>query len=154
MSEIRYEEGGSEFIDRIETLWLNLNQHHIDRTPFFSEAYKNKTFQSRKTEMIVKSNGGKIRTDIAYVLEMQMPIGYCISIVHPDIVGEVESLVVDNRYRGLGIGEELMQRALSWMDSYHVKNKRLEVYFGNEEVFNFYRRFGFYPKYIVLEQKK
>lgn len=153
MSEEKVKFDASGSIDRIELLWLCLNQHHIDRSPFFSDAYSRKTFDTRKKEMLLKAKGGQIRTDIAYDSEINAPIGYCVSIIHADDMGEIESLIVQKEYRGLGIGESLMERAMRWMDEHNVKRKILEVYFGNEDAFTFYERFGFYPKVTVLEQR-
>lgn len=153
MSGVKFKFDESESMDEVKSLWVSLNQHHIDRSPFFSEAYSRKAFDARKKEMLLKAEGGKIRTDIAYDSEINAPVGYCISIIHADNLGEIESLIVQKEYRGLGIGESLMQRALRWMDEHNVYKKKLEVYFGNEDAFVFYKRFGFYPKFTVLEQR-
>jgi len=152
MSDVRYEAGGSDKLDQVEALWLNLNQHHVVRSPHFSEVYASKTFDTRKKEILSKGKKGIIRTDLAYESETGVMVGYCISIIHADNVGEIESLVVLKESRGMGIGESLMQRSMKWMEEHKVKRKRLEVYFGNEEAFAFYKRFGFFPKYTVLEQ--
>ena len=66
--------------------------------------------------------------------------------------GEIDSLYVDATYRGMGVGEGLMRRALNWLKGKPVNTRKLLVAAGNEEVLAFYARFGFYPKHILLEQ--
>ena len=67
--------------------------------------------------------------------------------------GEVESLFVDKTYRSAGIGTALVTRGLAWMDSCGVVRKRVSVGCGNEDTGAFYRKFGFYPRMTVIEQK-
>ena len=40
------------------------------------------------------------------------------------------------------------------MDNMCVKNKKIIIAVGNEELISFYQRFNFYPRHITLEQKK
>ena len=67
-------------------------------------------------------------------------------------LGEIESIYIEPDYRGSGIGDNLMKRALRWMDEYPVDKKVLTVGAGNEEVFAFYSRHNFYPRTTILEQ--
>jgi ribosomal protein S18 acetylase RimI-like enzyme len=60
---------------------------------------------------------------------------------------------IDADYRGLGIGDLLMQKALFWMDHEGVNAKILEVAAGNEGAFGFYARYGFLPRKILQEQE-
>jgi ribosomal protein S18 acetylase RimI-like enzyme len=50
------------------------------------------------------------------------------------------------------LGEALMESALRWFDEHEVKEKHVAVAVGNEKVFEFYMRFGFYPRTTVLLQ--
>jgi len=68
-------------------------------------------------------------------------------------MGEVESLFVDKANRSAGIGTVLVTRGLAWMDSCEVIRKRVSVGNGNESAWAFYRKFGFYPRMAMLEQK-
>ncbi|MDR3599358.1 MAG: hypothetical protein P4L49_02565 [Desulfosporosinus sp.] len=45
-----------------------------------------------------------------------------------------------------------MKRALNWLEPNSITKKRLNVAVGNEQALNFYRRFGFHPRAIILEQ--
>ena len=50
-------------------------------------------------------------------------IGYCISTINLELVGEIESLYLEKEYRNQGIGEELMNRALTYLNEM-VQRKR------------------------------
>ncbi|MFC1952917.1 GNAT family N-acetyltransferase [Chloroflexota bacterium] len=78
-------------------------------------------------------------------------VGYCVSTVTEN-KGEIDSIFIDPEYRKNGIGNSLMQRALNWMNNNSVTRKTLNVGAGNDEVFEFYSRYRFYPYRIILEQ--
>lgn len=46
-----------------------------------------------------------------------------------------------------------MHRALEWLNKKQVKIKRIVVAEENENVLDFYKKYDFYKKSIVLEQK-
>ena len=46
-----------------------------------------------------------------------------------------------------------MTRAIAWLDNAGAVRKRVSVAYGNEAAGTFYRKFGFYPRMTVLEQK-
>jgi len=157
MPEIRYISGGEELLDRIKPLWEKLNHHHQICSVDFKRWYRQFTFEMRKSMITEKSRGDDILVDLAQIAGENEIIGYCLSTIIPKnsgLEGEVDSIFVDEEYRGLHIGEELFSRTLRWFDRRKVDFRRLLVATGNEEVLEFYRKFDFYPRVIVLEQKR
>jgi ribosomal protein S18 acetylase RimI-like enzyme len=73
-----------------------------------------------------------------------------VSTISENKTGEVESIYVEKGHRRHGIGEKLMERALAWFDDHAVDRKVIAVAGGNEEVFPFYRKYGFYPRVTIL----
>jgi GNAT superfamily N-acetyltransferase len=65
----------------------------------------------------------------------------------------VGSLFVEEAYRSAGGGTALVTRRLGWMDSCGAVRKRVSVGNGNEAAWAFYRKFGFFPRMTILEQK-
>ena len=61
-------------------------------------------------------------------------------------LAEITGLVVDERYRGQGIGKELVRRAEEWARNmgYHSMEVRTNVI--RQETHNFYKRIGFEEK--------
>lgn len=143
-----------EDLDIIEPLWEKIKKHHQIISPNFSEKYQASDFKTRKRELIAKSSGGKLRLELAEDISRKKNIGYCISSISSQGQGEIDSLFVEEDYRSRGIGYELLKRALHWMESECVDDLKIVVAVGNEELLPFYQSFGFYPRHMILENKK
>ena len=89
---------------------------------------------------------------IAYVAEnMNESIGYCIaSVAGP--AGEIDSLFVKAEHRGKGLGKKMMNLALKWLDEQNCESIKVSIAEGNESVVDFYRRFGFAERLIVMQR--
>jgi len=152
METVEYIQGGSELMDSIAPLWEHLNRLHADLSLHFSNTYPARRFSSRKRELLKKSEQGRLRVDLARLPSGDL-IGYCVTTVSRENVGEIDSIFVLDDYRGLGIGEALMRKALAWLDAARVEQKIVVAVSGNERVFPFYAKFGFYPRATTLLQK-
>jgi diamine N-acetyltransferase len=152
LSGIRYIEGNEDLIEDVAPLWERLNVHHQAISTYFSHQIGQMTFTQRKSHWLEKVKTGQIRIVLAQVEDSKEVIGYCVTISNPDL-GEIESIYVDKAFRKMGIGNCLMTKALNWLDRQSVKTKRVNVAVGNEQVFEFYGRYGFLPRATILEQK-
>jgi ribosomal protein S18 acetylase RimI-like enzyme len=110
------------------------------------------TFDQRKKELLEKSGNGVLRIYLARDKDTGEIIGYRVGTISEQGQGEIDSIYVDQDCRGLGIGDTLMRQALCWMDERSVTKRVLGVGARNEEVFAYYRRYGFYPIATILEQ--
>ncbi len=151
--QIGFMDGDEQLLDEVKPLWEKLNEHHRKISQHFSDKYEQNTFARRKEGLLRKQGLEGLRIDIAKDMELDKKIGYCISTITKDKVGEIDSIYVDSDYRDHAIGEALMKRAIQWMDDVQVVKKVLNVADGNEQVFHFYKKFGFYPQTTILEQK-
>jgi len=148
---LRFLEGGEELLDKVGPLWNRLNSHHKNMSAHFSEQLHQVTFTQRKEHWLQKIQSGQLRIDLIQTEDSNEFIGYCVTICN-QTYGEIESIFVDDTYRKMGIGHCLMSRALVWLDQHSVKTKRISVAVGNEQVLQFYEKFGFLPRAIILEQ--
>ncbi|MFA5267001.1 MAG: GNAT family N-acetyltransferase [Methanoregula sp.] len=153
MHVVSYRSAGISEIDLICPLWEQLNEFHHAKANRFRSHYEQMTFDDRKSYFRKLHETGQIRLDFAADTMTGMYVGYCVSSVSAEDTGEVESLFVEAAYRSEGIGTILVARALAWMDSLDTVRKRVSVGDGNEAAWAFYRKFGFYPRMTVLEQK-
>ena len=151
IENITFCSGGVELLDDIQFLWEKLNQHHAAISSHFSSDFLAKTFAGRKAALLKKYGNGKIRVEIAQVQGEN--IAYLISAICPDGVGEIESVYVDEGFRGQAIGAELMRRGLVWLAEQNAHTKVIEVAVGNERANAFYARFGFFPRVVTLKHK-
>jgi len=151
--DIIYLEVDKQEIDIIGPLWEKLRDYHQGLSLYFAERYLEFTFGERKEELLKKSRNGSLKIDIAKDKDTKWLIGYCVSSISDELEGEIDSIYIEEDYRSLGIGKELLERALQWMEVNMVKTKKVIVAVGNEELLSFYSKHDFLPKHIILEQK-
>jgi diamine N-acetyltransferase len=151
MDKFQFVDGSKELLDLVQPLWEKLRKHHEINSNYFFDNFRNLTFEVRKNKFIDDKNL-MVKIDLIKDMEMGLDIGYCISTVSKDLIGEIDSLFIDEEYRKYGLGDKLIKRALDWLNSKQVKTKIIGVAEGNENVLEFYKRYGFYKRRVILEQ--
>ena len=151
VNTITYVSGTQENLDDIQVLWEGLNKHHESISSHFKDDFRTFTFAQRKAKLLKKHQNGEIRIEIAK--DRNQPIGYVISSISEELVGEIDSIFIQDEYQGQAIGVELMNRALSWLESRNAATVIVEVAVGNETAYEFYERYGFYPRITTLKRK-
>ena len=141
-------------LDLIKPLWEKLREHGRARSQHFADhQYEGRhTWPVIRNDLLEKARTGGLRIELAKDANTGELIAYCVSSVSSDRQGRLEQIFIESDYRGHGVGDGLMQKALRWMNDMQAKTKSLVVGGGNEGVFTFYSRYGFYPKHITLEQ--
>lgn len=150
--KIKYTYGDQSLLDTVKPLWLELNLYHCRRSEYFKSHYEAMTFEKRKFDLLKKAVGGEMRIDLAFDEATGKAVGYVVSSVSVEKIGEIESVYVNDSYRRMCVGESLMRSALIWMDKKGAVEKIVEVSVGNEVAWGFYGRFGFKPRKTVLQQ--
>ena len=141
-------------LDQIKTLWVGLNRLMGERSPYFRQHFANMTWTKRRADLLKKASCCQMRVDLAFDSVTNLAVGYLVSTVNIEKIGTIESIFISEKYRGLGIGESLMNKALSWMDEKGAVEKVVESTVGNEQALGFYKRFGFLPRNTLLKQVK
>jgi ribosomal protein S18 acetylase RimI-like enzyme len=133
-------------INSIKTLWESLNAYHLAKSTHFKSHFSGFTFEKRMEDLNTRDHL------IAYVAEDENEsIGYCIASVD-GLVGEIDSLFVKAERRRQGVGDEVMTFALKWLEEQNCETIRVSIAEGNENVLDFYRRFGFAERLIVMQR--
>ena len=145
---IQIKSGGIEIIDAIESLWEELKTHHLGVDHIYPNGIAKAEFQKRKKELTDK--GKLLLIELAQTSKDRKIIGYCLSTITESNIGELDSIFIDSRYRRCGIGSELVQRALDWMDACGVETKKVNVLQINEEATALYSRFGFKTRQLEM----
>jgi ribosomal protein S18 acetylase RimI-like enzyme len=153
ISTFAYRVVGGEAIIVVEPLWQKLRAYHSPLLAGFPGAMPPFNFEPRKQELLTKGAPGKIRVELACTAPDAPDIAYCISTVSKDGCGEIDSMFVEEAFRGRGVGSELVRRAIAWLESSGATSKVVTVAHANEEALAFYRGFGFQPKTILLQQR-
>ena len=128
--------------------------HHDQIAPAPANAARLRTFQARKQELLAKSDGGGIRVELVSIARARPIVAYCVSTVSRAGVGEIDSIFIDEDWRGQGVGTELMRRALAWLNKMGAKSKVVSVMCENEKALAFYRRFDFHPRAVLLQESR
>lgn len=149
MDNFEFINGGIELLYLVEPLWKKLNKQHEKISTYFQDRFRKMSFETRKSKFVSKSTR-VINIDL--IKKNELYIGYCVSAINEDGVGEIDSLFVDEKYRKFGLGDKLMTRGLEWLNSNNVKTKIISVAEGNEEVLEFYKKYDFYKRSILLQQ--
>jgi len=152
--KIQYVEGDEALLDQIKPLWEALNRHHFGLSENFKQYYVDMTFPKRKAELLKKAALGKMRITLAFDAASGQNVGYCVSSINQEKTGEIKSIFVSEGFRGIGVGDALMQKALCWLEQGGAVEKIVEVAAGNEKAWGFYARYGFLPRKTMLKQVK
>lgn len=138
-------------IDLIQPLWEKLNLLHYDLSQNFKQRFADMSWEKRKTKLLDKSEEIMIETVRD---ENNILIGYCISTIEKgnNLTGEIDSVYVEESYRKLGLGTQMIHNAINWLTSKGTVEQKLLVGVGNEKVLDFYKQFDFYPLHIVLQR--
>jgi len=145
---------GEDSLEAVRPLWEKLRAHHSPLLSRFSGEMPPFIFGPRKQEILAKAAAGKIRIELVSIPSDAADIAYCVSTVSAGGRGEVDSMFVEERFRGRGIGSELIRHALAWLESTGASSKVVTVAHANEEALAFYKRFGFHPRTILLQQSR
>lgn len=151
MDNIKYIYGGMELLEFVKPMWNKLNNYHKDNSINFKSHFESLSFE-RKLKRLEADSNLEIMVILVKDLYKDIYLGYSISTVTKDKVGEIDSIYVDKDYRKYGIGKRLMNESIAWLNSKDVNKKILYVANGNENVLDFYKKYDFYPKMILLEE--
>ena len=127
-------------IDEIAPMWSRLNEFHKTLDAAINKQARTGTWAERRSELLTKCAHGSL-LQVALVGDAQ--VGYCISSVSKEGVGEIDSLYVEPHIRKQGIGTQFVETALAWLSRQGCDNIKLWVHPGNTEAIAFYWRFGF-----------
>jgi diamine N-acetyltransferase len=152
--KIKYVHGDQTMLNDVKEMWEKLNLYHCDRSEHFKPHYRAMTFAKRKAALLKKAECGEMRVDMAIDEVTERGVGYIVSTIGSENVGEIQSVYVNTAYRRMGIGGALLRNALAWMDEKSVAEKVVEVSVGNETAWKFYGQFGFKPRLTLLKQVK
>lgn len=138
----------------LSNLWQKLIYHLLDNSERHKDYFEKRKFNERIKPFIEKVHNGEYLIEVAYDVDTNEDIGYCFSSINEQKVGEIDSIYIDKRYRGLSIGDYFMRSALHFFETYNADKMVLSVSEGNERVMSFYKKYGFEVGAYTLEKMK
>jgi len=136
-------------IDIIKNLWEKNRMYHENISEYFKVSYRSISFDERIKAFSIFN---KDTMKITVAKNNDRYIGYCISTI-VDGTGELQSMHVDESNRGNGIGRQLAFKHIEWMKEMNCKVIGVTVSQENESTICFYKKLGFYPNTIYMQQK-
>jgi diamine N-acetyltransferase len=150
MNSFQFKVGSLELLPYCQNLWELFIQNQIQNAGEMADGIAAYIQSQRDGGLLAKTIYGKLHIQLVYISNIQEPIGFCITSLSSDRIGEVEALYVLDEYQGNKLGAKLMQTSLQWLEENNALEQKLIVAVGNEQVFSFYQKFGFYPGYTTL----
>ncbi len=139
-------------IELIRPLWEKLNSIHVQKSIHFRSKYENFTFSKRMKSIYKKARRGIVKLHMVFDSDTKKYVGYCLSSIENNS-GEIESIYIENQYRKLGIGGQLIEDALNWFKAKGITNIQIGVVYGNDHALPFYERYGFNIGSYILKRK-
>jgi diamine N-acetyltransferase len=99
-STFAYRVVGEEAIIVVEPLWQKLRAYHSPLLAGFPGAKPPFNFEPRKQEILAKAEPGKIRVELVSAASDGSDVAYCISTVSTKGQGEIDSMFVEEAFRG------------------------------------------------------
>jgi diamine N-acetyltransferase len=150
MNSFQFKEGSSELLASCGTLWELFISNQAESAGDMSVGVEEYIRSLQNNGLLQKTQDGKLQVQLVFVDDEEEPIGFCITSLTQERVGEVETLFVLESYQGNKLGGQLFQNALAWMEKEGATEQRLVVAVGNEKVFDFYAKYRFFPGYSTL----
>lgn len=135
-------------IEIIRPLWEKNREYHEKSSQYFGETYKNISFDE-KVLQFQSMNDKSIKISVA--IQQNICLGYCISSINEG-KAEILSLHVDQGHRGAGIGKNLVKEHLKWMKKHNCTTIGVTVSQENINTIGFYKKLGFFPNTLYMQQ--
>ena len=151
---IEYSEVDEKQVHLVEELRAQFVPFNQGLMPDFPEEYSDEAMERNLARFLGKAERGAMRIFLARDRGTGRYVGFCMTTLDAHGEGCVDSFFVEADYRGSGIGRELFQRCLDWLDGQRAVSVKLDVLPGNDGARRFYERFGFRPLSVKMKRLK
>jgi ribosomal protein S18 acetylase RimI-like enzyme len=156
--------GSVQDVDSLRDLWLELHHHHAEVAPESGE------FADDESSWRVRSASYRDwlsdpRSFVLLALEAGRTIGYALvrvfesgadlrdAWVVPEVIAELETLVVRREARGAGLGNRLLDEVDAELARLGVDELQVGLIPGNDGAQRLYEARGFHPRWLVLARR-
>jgi ribosomal protein S18 acetylase RimI-like enzyme len=163
MTSIKIELGTSGDIESLRDLWLELHHHHAVVAPQTGEFTDDETSWANRSASY-RDWLADPRSFVLLARDAGELVGYCVvrvfdpsrdewdSWIVPDVIAEIETLVVAERARGRGVGSQLLDAADAELERAGVTEVVIGLMPGNDGAQRLYERRGFVPRWLALRR--
>lgn len=143
-------------IDAIQALYKELDRHHVELLP---DIFRPVEGNIRPNKSISEWIQAEDRTYLVAVFRDQV-VGF-VSVVEksydsipmyvPQRYGLIDKAIVASKFRRGGIGTQLFDAAIAWLQARGVNSAQVRVWSKNKEAMDFYTQRGFAPMYTKMQ---
>lgn len=138
---------------------MELDSEDIDKTTLLMKClceYRNQEFDEERfrTGIEHRLNSENDKIFVCKNLDDESIIGMVMADFNEETrEGYIRSVIVDENYRGLHIGDNLMQKALEYFQEKEAENIKINVDEEETRAYKFYMKLGFIPELLPKDKK-
>ena len=155
--------GGPDDIQALESLWLELHHHHCEVAPQSGEftddetswrvrsgSYREWLADPRSFLLLARSGGQLVGYAVVRIMEAGADLTDSWQV--PEVVAELETLLVSAEARGAGLGGRLLDEIDAELERQGITEVMVGLMPGNDGARRLYERRGFRPRWLVLSR--
>jgi ribosomal protein S18 acetylase RimI-like enzyme len=159
--EIAIARGGIDDVPALRELWLELHHHHQEVAPQSGEFVgDDESWRVRSSEyrawltdprsflLLARSAGRPVGYAVVRVMESPPEMRDAWRV--PDVIAEIETMLVSARFRGGGLGSRLLDEIDAELERRGITEVIVGLMPGNDAAQRLYERRGFSPRWTVL----
>jgi ribosomal protein S18 acetylase RimI-like enzyme len=158
---IAIERGGVEDVGSLRELWLELHHHHAEVAPQSGEftddetswrarssSYRDWLADPRSFLLLARADGRLIGYAVVRVMEAGPELTDSWRV--PEVVAEIETMLVSRDARGAGLGSRLLDEIDAELEHQGITEVIVGLMPGNDGAQRLYERRGFQRRWLVL----
>ena len=161
---IEIERAGLEDVETLRELWLELHHHHAEVAPqsgefvddesswrVRSDSYREWLADPRSFALVARRAGRLVGYALVRVFESGADLRD--AWVVPEVIAELETLVVTSEARGAGLGNRLLDEVDSELARQGIEELQVGLIPGNDGAQRLYESRGFRQRWLVLARR-
>jgi len=132
-----------EDLSIIKPLWEALNRYYMIHSRHFTKEYSNQSFD----DFIKSYNDRDYRLEVLF--QDDGPYGYIIGYVEEG-KGIIDSLYIYDDLRGMGFGEYIIKRMMTWFCDKDIHDISLKIQAGNEDKILYFQKLGYFTSEYTM----
>jgi ribosomal protein S18 acetylase RimI-like enzyme len=159
--EVAIERGGADDVTALRELWLELHHHHQEVAPqsgdfvddeeswrVRSSEYREWLVDPRSFLLIARSGERAVGYSVVRVMESGSALRDAWRV--PEVIAEIETMIVSVRFRGRGLGSRLLDEIDAELERRGITEVIVGLMPGNDGAQRLYERRGFRRRWLVL----
>jgi ribosomal protein S18 acetylase RimI-like enzyme len=159
--DVAIERGGADDVPALRELWLELHHHHQEVAPRSGEfvndeeswrvrssEYREWLADERSFLLIARSGGRAVGYSVVRVMESGSELRDAWRV--PDVIAEIETMIVSASLRGGGLGSRLLDEIDAELERQGITEVIVGLMPGNDGAQRLYERRGFQKRWLVL----